>query len=269
MKLSEMKEDVLMFFRLVLLFGCFTMLGCDSDNGEIEPLIRCSENHHYLLWRDPTDVGSHYPVRNVSVGDTVLLQNGEYREIKASDDIHTSIDGMTRIAFTENRADENGNPVTVARSFDVVPEGPPIVSIYVDEQRAYNTIEGRTHLNYSIGIDRVLDYPLFVSVEHQVAAPPEYGPAFPREASRYRLLHVIPKGEMTTPPLDSAGHPEDYTRVSVRLLPYAEIDRIALPTEVAVKNRSDLPIENRVVLDGYIFQPYRINSPSYVVGGFD
>lgn len=262
MKLSKIK-----FYRLLLLFGCFTLLGCDSDNGEIEPLIRCPEEH--LLWRDPIDVGSHYPVRNVSVGDTVLLQSGAYREIKASDDIHTSIDGMTRIAFTEDSVDENGNPLTVARSSNVVSEGPPIVSIYVDEQRAYDTIEGSTHLNYSIGIDRVLDYPLYVSVEHQVAAPPAYGPAFPREVSRYRLLHVIPTGEMTSPPLDSAGHPEDYTKVSVRILPDTEIDRIALPTEVDVKNRSDLPIENRVVLEGYIFQPYRVNSPSYVIGGFE
>ena len=262
MKLSEIK-----FFRLLLFFGCFTLLGCDSDNGKIEPLIRCPEAH--LLWRDPIDTGSHYPVRNVSVGDTVLLQSGAYREIKASDDIHTSIDGMTRIAFTEESVDENGNPITIARSFNIVPEGPPIVSIYVDRQRAYDTIEATTYYNYSIGIDRVLDYPLFVSVEHQVAAPPEYGPQFPREVSRHRLLHVIPKGEITTPPLDGAGHPEDYTRVSVRILPYSEMDRIVLPTEVAVKNRADLPIENRVVLEGYTFQPYRIKSPSYVVGGFE
>ncbi len=262
MKLRKIK-----FFRFLLLFGCFTILGCDSDNGEILPITRCPEDH--LLWREPIDAGSHYPVRNISVGDTVLLQSGEYREIKASDDIYTSVDGMTRIAFTEDSVDESGDPITVARSFNVVSEGPPIVSIYVNGQRAYDTIEATTYYTYSIGVDRVLDYPLFVSVEHQVAAPPAYGPRVPLEASRHRLLHVIPKGEITTPLLDGAGHPNDYTRVSVRILPYAEMDRIALPTEVAVKNPSDLPVENRVVLEGYTFQPYRINSPSYVIGGFE
>ena len=30
-----------------------------------------------------------------------------------------------------------------------------------------------------------------------------------------------------------------------------------------------LPVENRVVLEGCTFQPYRINSPSYVIGGFE
>ena len=257
----------LMFFRLLLLFGCLTMLGCDNDNGEINRLLTCPESH--LLWRDPVDVGSHYPVRGVNVGDTVLLQSGEYRKIESSDDIHTSIDGITSIAFIEESVDENGNPVTLVRSSNVVPEGPPIVSIYVDGQPAYDIIKGKTYLNYSIGIDRVLDYPLFVYVEHQVSAPPEYGPPVPGEASRYRLLHVIPKGEVTSPLLNGAGHPDDYTKISVRILPHTEMDRIALPTEVAVKNPSDLPIEDRVVLEGYTLQPYRISSPSYVVGGFE
>ena len=258
-------RENLMFFRLLLFLGCLTMFGCDNE--EVNTLVRCGEDHQ--SWRAPTDVGRHYPVRDISVGDRVLLQNGEYREIKASDDIHTSIDGMTRIAFAEDSVDENGNPVTVARSFNVVSEGPPVVSIYVDGQPAYDTIKGRTYLNYSLGIDRILDYPLFVYVEHQISAPPEYGPRVPEEASRYRLLHVIPKGEITSPPLDGAGHPDDYTKVSVRILPDTEMDRIALPTEVAVKNRSTLPIEDRVVLEGHVFQPYRISSPSYVVGGFE
>lgn len=256
-----------MFFRFLLLLGCFTMFGCNNDSEEINTFLICPEAH--LLWQDPIDVGSHYPVRDVRVGDIALLQSGGYREIKASDDIYTSTDGMTRVAFAEESIDENGNPVIVIRSSNVVPEGPPIVSIYVDGQRAYDIIKQRTYLNYSIGIDRVLDYPLFVYVEHQVSAPPQYGPPVPGEVSRYRLLHVIQKGEVTSPPLDSAGHPDDYTKVSVRILPHTEMDRIELPTEVAVKKPSNLPIEDRVVLEGHTFQPYRISSPSYVVGGFE
>ena len=130
--------------------------------------------------------------------------------------------------------------------------------------RKHNNVQERKglgYMNYSVGIDRVLDHHLLVYVEYQALESPEFG----GEVSRGRQLILIPKGETfvycsSLPP----GHYQHYDKISVRVLPYTDMSDIELPVEVDNSDGGyDFSKKDRTVVEGHTFRPYRIASSSF------
>ena len=279
-----------MFGRVfVLLFVVFltaTLFGCGAE----EEII-LGEEVVVEKWIDPIDVGKEYLLEAEvpKVGDTVFLSTGEHHTVEESDFIDLKERG-TFISTLTNFRPNPKNPGTflysekIPRGY-VVPEGPPIVSLYsyalFDKEgipvisflqlkdrpiRKHNNVQQRESfkfLNYSVGIDRVLDHHLLLYIEYQTLKTPEFG----GEVGRGRQLILIPKGETlvgsyTIPP---GGTYPTFDKVSVRVLPYTDMNTIELPVEVDNFDSSDDGFSRKdlVVVEGHTFRPYRIASSSF------
>ena len=122
-------------------------------------------------------------------------------------------------------------------------------------------------MNYHIGIDRRLDHHFLVYVEYQLLQVPEEGGV----VSRGRQLVAIPKGKTliaggTIPPVDDGP----YDKISVRVLPYKEMEEIELPYEVDNYRVQDNDFrgyarDDFTVIAGHKFRPYRIASSSFFI----
>ena len=262
-----------MLFRFLLIFGCLIIFGCGAgEDNEQET------SESLPPWLDPVDVGTYYPVGNVGPGDTVLLSNGTHHTLTENEhpvDIgRTKILTLQALVFNEDGdllRDPTGSPATRTRSFTIVPEGPPgppIVYIFEDNRYIYdpNIEKPFPLLDHYLMIDRILDYHLFVYVERQVLEPWITG-----GARSNRFLHIIPRGQYTSARLRCGNYIgfEPYVKASVRILPHTEIDEIELPVRVDLDKPDEAP-ENRIFLwKDHDFHPYRIASPSYVIGESD
>ena len=156
--------------------------------------------------------------------------------------------------YSDTLFSQEGIPVTSSLQL----KGRPI--------RKHNNVqqwESLGALNYSVGIDRVLDHHLLLYIEYQTLESPEFG----GEVGRGRQLFLIPKGETLvgsyySPPDDS--YPT-FDRISVRVLPYTDMSAIELPVEVDNFDSSDDGFSRKdlVVVEGHTFRPYRIASSSF------
>ena len=279
-----------MFCRFfVLLFVVFLtaiLFGCGVEKEE----ILLGEEVVVERWIDPTDIGKEYlPEAEVpKVGDTVFLSTGGQYTIAKFDSIALSERGIFISTFVNPRPNpkDPGSffyDVEVSRGY-VVPEGLPVVSLYSRDLliqegisdagldrlkdrpiRKHNNVlhlKHTTHMNYSVGIDRVLDHHLLVYVEYQTLESPEFG----GEVGRGRQLILIPKGETfvylsSLPPDDIY---QTYDKISVRVLPYTDMSDIDLPVGVDNFDSSDgFSRKDLVVVVGHTFRPYRIASSSF------
>ena len=135
--------------------------------------------------------------------------------------------------------------------------------------RKHNNVlrwERIAYINYSVGIDRVLDHNLLVYVEYQTLESPEYG----GEVGRGRQLVLIPKGETfvrgySLPPDNLI---KDYDKISVRVLPYTDMSDIELPVvpDNFDSGNHDFSKKDITVVEGHTFRPYRIASSSFFMG---
>ena len=238
-------------------------------------------------WTVPVDIGDSYPVGSVGAGDTVLLSNGTHHTLKENE--HSVAIGQTKILTLQvpvfNAAgdllrDPSGNLATRTQSLTIVPEGPPgppIVYIFQDDRYIYdpNIEKPFPLLDYYLMIDRILDHHLFVYVESQVLEPQITGGG----ARLYRFLHIIPRGQYTSLQLSCGNYIgfDPYVKASVRILPYMEMDEIKLPVRVDIDQNVKLTPELDDIMPDYRiflhkdhdFQPYRIASPSYIIGETD
>ena len=123
-----------MFCRFfVLLFVTATFFGCGA-----EEKIILGEEVVVEKWIDPIDVGKEYLLEAEvpKVGDTVFLSTGEHHTVEESSFIDLKERG-TFISTLTNFRPNPKNPGTflysekIPRGY-VVPEGPPIVSLYSD-----------------------------------------------------------------------------------------------------------------------------------------
>ena len=273
------------FVLLFVVFFTATLFGCGAEEEE----IILGEEVVVEKWIDPTDVGKEYLVEVPKVGDTVFLSTEGQYTITGSDSVKLEEQGIFVSTFTNIRPNPE-NPgaflydARIPRGY-VVPEGPPIVSLYsatlfYQEDipiisflqlkdrpiRKHNNVqqwESFKFLNYSVGIDRVLDHHLLLYIEYQTLKTPEFG----GEMGRGRQLILIPKGETlvgsyTIPP---GGTYPTFDKVSVRVLPYTDMNAIELPVEVDNFDSSDDGFSRKdlVVVEGHTFRPYRIASSSF------
>ena len=132
--------------------------------------------------------------------------------------------------------------------------------------RKHNNVQqwggDNSYLNYSVGIDRVLDHHLLVYVEYQTLESPELG----SEVGRGRQLILIPKGEtfIYCPIIPPDYTYQSYNKISVRVLPYTDMDDIKLPVKVDNLDSDDgFSLKDITVVAGHTFRPYRIASSSF------
>ena len=110
----------------------------------------------------------------------------------------------------------------------------------------------------------MLDHHLLVYVEYQTLDTPENG----GEVSRGRQLILIPKGKTfvygsSLPPNDIY---RNYDKISVRVLPYTDMDDIDLPVEVDNFDSGDgFSKKDITVVKGHTYRPYRIASSSFLM----
>ena len=265
-----------MFFRFLLLLGCLTIFGCGA--GEDEP----QETSESLPpWSDPVDIGDYYPVGNVGPGITVLLSNGTHHTLTENENpVNIGRRKMLTLQVSVFNADGDllldptGHPATRTRSFTIIPEGPPGPPVvYLIEDNRYtsdpNIEKPFPLLDHYLMIDRILYYDLFVYVEYQVLEPWITGGG----ARSHRFLHIIPKGQYISARLSCGNYIgfEPYVKASVRILPYKEMDEIELPVRVDLDKNAKVVVESDIAPEIFLrkdhdFQPYRIASPSYIIG---
>ena len=270
-----------MFFRFLLFLGCLTIFGCGAGENNLQ-----ETSESLPPWTVPVDIGTYYPVSDIKPGDTVLLSNGTHHTLKENEQ---PVDiGQTKTlilqALVFNAAgdllrDPTRSPATRTQSFTIVPEGPPgppIVYIFEDDRYIYdpNIEKPFPLLDYYLMIDRTFDYHLFVYVENQVLEPQITGGG----ARVYRFLHIIPRGQHTSARLSCGNYIgfEPFVKVSVSIVPHTEMDEIELPVRVDIDKNTKLTSELDIMPDYRIFlhkdhdfQPYRIASPSYIIGESD
>ena len=273
-----------------------TLGGCGGDE-----VAAPGEEVVVSEWVDPTDIGGEYVVGEVKTGDTVTLSTGETYTIgplfsaKENDDllyagamldiINSEGDGrslLTSATYKKN-PDRPGDLLTdtyLERGY-IVPEGPPIVFLSIDERvpgglgeletvqvtGENNSQEDSVWLSFSIEIDRILDYNLPIYIEFQSQDRGELGGG----VQRVRFLTVVLKGDTRarTVYVDDIsygfGDSSKHVRTSVSILPYTEMERIALPAHLDIDHRN-VSLEDQVLLEGHVFRPYRIASSSYLMG---
>lgn len=275
-----------MFLRFkffILSAFVLTILGCGGDEEE----ILLDEEIVAEEWINPVDIGKEYMIENVEVGDEVLLSTGGRRTVGDFDVIDSLGGGVFYlIAIEPAPTPEKPDLFEIVDEGFVVPEGPPIVSLYSRDIllekgighlsrliefpiQKHNNVLRRDRelvrfLSYSVGIDRVLDYHLLVYVEYQMLDSPELGSA----VYRGRQLILIPKGETL---VFGGGVPIDdnyryFDKISIRVLPYTNMEDIQLPVEVDNLSSSSvagLPKKDVTVVKGHEFRPYRIASSSF------
>lgn len=270
-----------MFLRFLLFFGFLTIFGCGAGED-----ITQETSESLPPWTVPVDIGTYYPVGNVGTGDTVLLSNGTRHTLKENE--YPVDSGQTKTltiqmpVFNETGdllRDLTGSPATRTQAFTIVPEGPPgppIVYIFEDNRYIHDPNIERPFplLDHYLMIDRVLDYHLFVYVESQQLEPEIIGGG----ARSYHFLHIIPRGQYTSARLDCGNYIgyEPFVKASVRILPHTETDEIELPVRVDLDKNYKVPPELDIAPDyrfflreDHVFQPYRIASPSYIIGESD
>ena len=272
-----------------------TLGGCGADE-----VAAPGEEMVVSEWVDPTDIGQVYVVGEVGTGDTVTLSTGETYTIgpllsRASldlmrtgvviDSIYVTKEGRKLVssATYKKNPDRPGDLLTdtFLRRGYIVPDGPPIVFLSIDERvpgglgeletvqvtRENNSQEDSVWLSFSIEIDRILDYNLPIYIEFQSQDRGELGGG----VQRVRFLTVVLKGDTRARIIYvddisyGFGDSSKHVRTSVSILPYTEMERIALPAHLDIKPRS-VSLEDRVLLEGHVFRPYRIASSSYLMG---
>ena len=258
-----------MFLRVFVLlvavvFSVFFLFGCGGGE-EIMPgeeIILEKEE-----WVDPVDIGEKYSVvENVSPGDVISLSTGDGYIVSVGEKI---VDGaLIYFKLDEDPNTPNAFYVTEIPRGVVVPEGPPIIrlrDIYRNElvEPHNNTHTDGAVIGCYVEVDRVLDYNLLVYVEVQTFSRPNLG----NEVHRRRILLIIPKGADRYPSL-YAGEPDEHVKGSISLLPYTEMEKIDLPTEIDSEyyEWSELSLADRIIPEGHTFRPYRIASSSYLMG---
>lgn len=266
-----------MLFRLLLFFGCLIMFGCGAGKDNTQ-----ETSESLPPWLAPVDIGDYYPVDDVGLGDTVLLSNGTHYTLKEND---KPVDAGRMKTLTlqipvfnddgDPLLDPTGNPATRTHSFTIVPEGspgPPIVYLFEDNRYIYdpNIEKPFPLLDHYLMIDRILDRDLFVYVEYQVLQPWISG-----GVRSSRFLHIIPKGQYTSARLRCGNYIgfDPYVKASVKILSHTEMDEIELPARVdldksvKVVSEPDIVPEDHIFLwKDHVFHPYRIASPSYIIG---
>ena len=270
-----------MLFRFLLFLGCLTIFGCGvgEDNAQ-------ETSESLPPWLALVDIGDYHPVGDVGPGDTVLLSNGTHYTLKENDK-PVDIEGVKTLTLQlpvfnddgDPLLDPTGSPATRTRSFTIVPEGPPgppIVYIFEDNRYIYDPHIEKPFplLDHYLMIDRTLDYHLFVYVESQVLEPWITGGG----ARIYRFLHIIPRGQYTSARLRCGNYTgfDPYVKASVKILSHIERDEIELPVQIDLDKNAKVAVEPSIVPENHIilwkehvFQPYRIASPSYIIGEAD
>ena len=277
---------------LTLCIATLIFIGCGGDEE-----IPLGEEVVVDKWIEPEDIGKEYSVKEPALGDTVLLHTGEQYKIREFDvgqdfDSWQLIDGKYFITtvILRPKPDEPNTFIVEDRIQKgyVVPEGPPIVSLHSWELlqalgiedfnrmkefpvRSDNNVqqdEQNNSLRYEISIDRALPYHLLVYVEYQLLESPEKGGG----VRRGRQLLLIPKGVTLVYgdglPTDlGSGGEGPFDKISVRVLPYKEMEEIELPYEVfneGIRHRyHNLGPRDVVVVEGHTYRPYRIHSSSF------
>ena len=175
---------------------------------------------------------------------------------------------------------ESEDSIRDSGGYVIVPEGPPIVrlrNVYSDELVGpHNNVQNDgAAIGCAVEIDRVLDYNLLVYVEIQTLSRPSLG----NEVRRRRLLLALFKGAGRFREIDIligadefpviyAGNSDEHVQSSISILPYTEMEKIDLPTEIdhGTRDLDYLPLGDRVISEGHTFRPYRIASSSYLIG---
>ena len=248
-------------FRYLFILACFSCLLFGCGAGEI---ITPGEEVEIEKWIDPVDIGKTFKVGGVKDGDIVILETGEEHTVKFPDYIKKR-DGKEFLMVLAPEQ-ENPNWVTMIEKGVAVPKGYPIVTM--EFQGGGRSINSLTM--FWVSVDRVLDYHLLVYVEIQQMDAEEVG----GKISRKRDLFIIPKGARESPPFAKIGG----EKFSASILPYIQMEEIDLPVKInpeyheyldpnSKSNVKILRSEDRVVLKGHKFRPYRISSPSYAVVG--
>lgn len=258
-----MKIQRLFFVFVSTLFVLFSCGGDDIEPGEEV----VSEK-----WVDPEDIGKDYSIKfedieldvpyRLDTGETVTFKGEIYGAILTENE-----DGSP--AVSKRFLDENGDPVLEYLG-TIVPEGDPIVTLSAWGFREKPT---REDLNVFVGvsfrfgakIDRVLDYNLPIYLEYQTQDRLELGGA----VERGRFILVVPEGETLAVGSKDVdlGDVEQHERSSLSILPHTEMQKLDLPVSVGFPgNLDNLPVEIRGIPDGHRFRPYRIASPSFVIG---
>ena len=275
------------FVLLFVVFFTATLFGCGAEE---EEEIILGEEVVVEKWIDPTDVGKEYLVEVPKAGDTVFLSTGGQYTVTKFDVIDlrergTFISTLTNVRPNPEDPDALIYDEEILRGY-VVPEGPPIVSLYSEGLflregildagpdrlkdrpiRKHNNVqqlERMGGMSYSVGIDRVLDHHLLVYVGYQTLDRPEDG----GEVGRGHQLILIPKGETfvythSLPPNDIYQY---YDKISVRVLPHTDMNDIDLPVEVDNFDiDGGLSKKDITVIAGHTFRPYRIASSSFLM----
>lgn len=123
-----------------------------------------------------------------------------------------------------------------------------------------------------IGIDRKLDYNLPIYLELQAQDKTDLG----GEVRRVRFFVVVLKGGRSATVGDQQdtvgwylGDRDEHERTSLSILPHTELEKIDLPARAGLDPDNyalDLRIENKTLIKGHKFRPYRIRSSSFLMG---
>ena len=272
-----------MFKYTVCCFAFFVVslfvVGCGAD----EVLIP-EEGIVVNQWEDPVDVGKWYSVGEVGVGDVVTLSTGEQYTVGKFDGIHWEEQKQfitTYIVKPNPHKPESFVAEDEIQRGYVVPDGPPIVSLtvyefvpdseggtYVTKQvTGESNLQDDVWLQPHIKVDRILDYNLPIYIEFQSQEKEELG----GEVQRIRFLTVVLKGETFARPVHvddwsyNFGDRSTHVRTSVSILSHTEMESIDLPVYLDIEHRN-ASLEDRVLLEGHIFRPYRIASSSFLMG---
>jgi hypothetical protein len=268
----KLKKTLMRFFlfAVVVLFACG---GDDPEPGEEVVVER---------WEDPVDIGKEYSVGEVKVGDTVLLSTGE-EHVVGKYDFFEEKHGVEFLSIPISKPDPHGSGGSLIEWVPkrVVPDGPPIVSLtvyefvpdseggtYVTKQvTGESNLQDDVWLQPHIKVDRILDYNLPIYIEFQSQEKEELG----GEVQRIRFLTVVLKGETFARPVHvddwsyNFGDRSTHVRTSVSILSHTEMESIDLPVYLDIEHRN-ASLEDRVLLEGHIFRPYRIASSSFLMG---
>ena len=238
-------------------------------------------------WKDPVDIGKEYTVKieDIEFGKVYTLDTGESVTFDASrlgDGVQVSEDGLVQAFLMVPVVDDDGNramidglPVFEQKMVGViVPEGPPIVSIWshftfgssLREVTPGNNYQDRLDFGFAIKIDRVLDYNLPIYFEYQTQDREE----LEGEVRRVRFLTVVLKGDIYAKRIYDEGNRvyvgsrERHERASISILPHTDMEKINLPVDLDIEH--SVPLEDRRLLEGHVFRPYRIASSSFLMG---
>ena len=277
-------------FRFFL-FG-FVLVGLLFSGCGTDEVLTPGEEVVEDEWIDPVDIGKDYTVGDPKTGDVILLSSGERYEIGPLfldenfelmrsgimvDSIITEEDGSRIIASSVFEA-VPGEPNSLSLKERVlrgtiVPEGPPVVSIVGDfllgenpQATPENNYQDRLDFVFRIKIDRILGYNLPIYLEYQTQDREE----LEGEVRRVRFLTVVLKGDIYAKKIYDEGNRvhvgsrERHERASISILPHTDMEKINLPVDLDIAH--SIPLEDRRLLEGHVFRPYRIASSSFLMG---